>query len=138
MTGESSNTQDLLYQTLPNRVSVDEWDIRYAEELDTGLTQKFAARHKITSRRGVVKCGWPGTIVKRSLAAYRAQPESARPRRPNWRRSRMRYCGAGCSCFVREQGPLTSPPAAHWILRRPPILLYTNVCLPLLKDAGSL
>jgi hypothetical protein len=57
MTSESSNTQDLLYQTLPNRARADEWDIRYAEELDTGLAQKFAARHKITGRRGVVKCG---------------------------------------------------------------------------------
>ncbi len=67
MTSESSNTQDLLHQTLPNRASADEWDIRYAEELDAGLTQKFAARHRATSRRGVVKCGWPGTIVKEYL-----------------------------------------------------------------------
>ena len=52
MTSESSNTQDLLYQTLPNRASADEWDIRYAAELDTGLTPKCAARHKITSRVG--------------------------------------------------------------------------------------
>ena len=67
MTSESSNTQDLLYQTLPNRASADEWDIRYDEELDSGLTQKFAAWHKATGRRGVVKCGWPGTIVKEYL-----------------------------------------------------------------------
>jgi hypothetical protein len=67
MTGESPNTQDLLYQTLPNRARADEWDIRYAEELDTGLAPKFAARHKVTGQCGIVKCGWPGTIVKEYL-----------------------------------------------------------------------
>lgn len=67
MNSEPSNAQDLLYQTLPNRARVDAWDIRYAEELDAGLTQKFAARHRATGRRGVVKCGWPGTIVKEYL-----------------------------------------------------------------------
>ena len=45
----------------------DEWDIRYATELDTGLAQKFAAQHKATGQRGIVKCGWPGTIVKEYL-----------------------------------------------------------------------
>lgn len=67
MTGEPSNTRDLLYQTLPSRARADEWDIYYAGELAGGLTQKFAARHKTTGRRGVVKCGWPGTIVKEYL-----------------------------------------------------------------------
>ena len=54
MTGESSNTQDLLYQTLPNRARADEWDIYYAEELDNGMAQKFAARHKASGQCGVV------------------------------------------------------------------------------------
>ncbi len=59
--------RNLLYQTLPTRACADEWDIRYTAELDTGLTQKFAARHKATGQRGIVKCGWPGTIVKEYL-----------------------------------------------------------------------
>jgi len=63
----SPNTQHLLWQSLPVRARADEWDIRYAKELDTGLAQKFAARHKATGQRGVVKCGWPGTIVKEYL-----------------------------------------------------------------------
>jgi len=67
MTSESTNTQNLLYQTLPNRARADEWDIYYTEELAGGLAQKFAARHRATGQRGLVKCGWPGTIVKEYL-----------------------------------------------------------------------
>lgn len=63
----SPNTQHLLWQSLPSRARADEWDIRYAEQLDTGLTQKFAAQHKATGQRGIVKCGWLGTIVKEYL-----------------------------------------------------------------------
>ena len=67
LTNVSPNTQDLLWQSLPVRANADDWDIRYAEELDNGLAQKFAARHKATGQRGLVKCGWPGTIVQEYL-----------------------------------------------------------------------
>ena len=67
MTTPSLNTHPLLWQSLPTRASADDWDIRYARELDTGLAQKFAARQRATGQRGVVKCGWPGTIVKEYL-----------------------------------------------------------------------
>lgn len=67
MTNTSTNTQHLLHQHFPARASATEWDIYYAEELDTGLTQKFAARHRASGRLGLVKCGWPGTIVKEYL-----------------------------------------------------------------------
>ena len=67
MSTTTPNTQHLLWQSLPARASADEWRIRYAEELDNGLAQKFAARHKATGERGLVKCGWPGTIVKEYL-----------------------------------------------------------------------
>ena len=82
MTSESSNTQDLLYQTLPNRASADEWDIRYDEELDSGLTQKFAARHKATGRAGSSNAvarhhrqgvSWPRILHALNLPAAPAQ-----------------------------------------------------------------
>jgi len=63
----SPNTQHLFWQSFPARAGADEWDICYAKELDTGLAQKFAAHHKATGQRGVVKCGWPGTIVAEYL-----------------------------------------------------------------------
>ena len=63
----SPQIQHLLWQSFPTRASGDEWDIRYAKQLDGGLAQKFAGRHKATGQRGVVKCGWPGTIVKEYL-----------------------------------------------------------------------
>jgi hypothetical protein len=66
-TNISLNTHDLLRQALPERANADEWDIRYAKQLDAGLAQKFAALHKATGQRGLVKCGWPGTIVKEYL-----------------------------------------------------------------------
>jgi hypothetical protein len=67
MTTPSPNTHHLLWQSLPTRANADDWDIRYARELDSGLAQKFAARRRATGQRGVVKCGWPGTIVKEYL-----------------------------------------------------------------------
>ena len=67
MTNTSTNTQHLLYQHFPARASAADWDIYYAEELAGGMAQKFAARHKTNGQRGVVKCGWPGTIVKEHL-----------------------------------------------------------------------
>lgn len=67
VTAGSPDTRHLLDQSLPIHANTDEWDIYYAKQLDTGLAQKFAAQHKITGQRGVVKCGWPGTIVKEYL-----------------------------------------------------------------------
>ncbi|PKO19560.1 MAG: hypothetical protein CVU38_21540, partial [Chloroflexi bacterium HGW-Chloroflexi-1] len=67
MTAASPDTHHLLWQSLPVRASADEWEIHYAKQLDCGLAQKFAARHKATGQRGIVKCGWPGTIVKEYL-----------------------------------------------------------------------
>jgi hypothetical protein len=63
----SRNTQHLLWQSFPARPTAAERDIYYAEELVGGLAQKFAARHRATGQRGLVKCGWPGTIVKEYL-----------------------------------------------------------------------
>lgn len=67
MSTTALNTQHLLWQSFPARAAAAEWDIYYAEEFDGGLTQKFAARHKASGQRAVVKCGWPGTIVKEYL-----------------------------------------------------------------------
>lgn len=67
MSTTSLNTQHLLWQSFPVRAAADEWDIHHAKELDGGLAQKFAAWHKTSGQRGVVKCGWPGTIVKEYL-----------------------------------------------------------------------
>lgn len=52
------------------------------------LAQKFAARHKAAGQRGIVKCGWPGTIVKEYLRQRRLDVERIVP----WLRAHGGYC----------------------------------------------
>jgi len=84
----------------------------------------FTSRHKATSRRGVVKCGWPGTIVKeylwprivRSLNLPAAPAQLAPIPDDLLLRGRGGYAEAQDGC--EEDGSTTDTPIGtliHWI-----------------------
>lgn len=122
MSTPPASSHPLLWQRLPARANAADWAIDYAEDLNNGQALKFAARHVATGQRGVVKCGWPGTIVKEYLwpRIVHALQLPAAPAQlvPIPDHLLLREYGGGADAHNLDDGRTTGTPIGtliHWI-----------------------